>query len=330
VQIVPGIHQIQVPIPDNPLGHLNSYLLEGKHGWTMIDTGWATTQAFDALSSGLGQFNVSLADISTIVITHAHPDHIGLVGRIMHVNPSIRLALHRWEFDFTQELFSNYVDLREKLIAIFRKHGVPDAELSAVRMIPGHSNEFSRDVVPAKFLYGGEIISDGVFDLEVIWTPGHSSGHICLYEPRNKLLFSGDHVLPEITPNIGYHSHSGDNPLGDYLCALGKLAHLTVERVLPAHEHDFANLNLRITELVDHHREREAEVGRVIGSKTLNAWEIGSRLTWNLAATGWDQYPPFQKRFAVMETIAHLEHMHWQGQVDRILNDGHVLYRVRR
>jgi glyoxylase-like metal-dependent hydrolase (beta-lactamase superfamily II) len=177
-------------------------------------------------------------------------------------------------------------------------------------------------------LYGGEIISTGIYDLEVIWTPGHSPGHICLYEPQNQLLFCGDHVLPTITPNVGYHVLSGDNPLGDYYSALGKLASLEVKWVHPGHEYSFTDLKGRIRAIIEHHHFRENEILSLISRKFTNSYDIAVRLTWSLNRP-WEQFSPLQKRAAITETIAHLEHMRWDGKIKRTIVNNRISYGPR-
>ena len=159
----------------------------------------------------------------------------------------------------------------------------------------------------------------------MIWTPGHSPGHICLYEAENRLLFCGDHILPTITPNIGYHVFSGDNPLGDYFSALGKLANLQVTYVHPGHEYSFTDIKGRIKAILEHHQQREIEIQKLIDLQFSNSYEIARSLTWSLNLS-WDQFPPLQKRAAITETIAHLEHMRWEGKVRRTIKNNHISY----
>ena len=104
------------------------------------------------------------------------------------------------------------------MAALLQRHGVPNSDLPVLGSASMPALQFVTVTFPDRVLYGGETITTGVYDLEVIWTPGHSPGHICLYEPKNQLLFSGDHILPCISPNVSYHVQSGDNPLGDYIC----------------------------------------------------------------------------------------------------------------
>lgn len=111
MEIAPGVYQLQVPIPDNPLGHLNSYLIEGKNGWLMLDTGWYTPDAFSSLEGGVRSLGLALTDISTIILTHVHPDHFGLAGRIKQLSPRTELLAHRWEADLIESRYIKFSEL---------------------------------------------------------------------------------------------------------------------------------------------------------------------------------------------------------------------------
>jgi glyoxylase-like metal-dependent hydrolase (beta-lactamase superfamily II) len=325
MKVAPGIYQLKLPMSDSPLRHLNCYLIEGKDGWLMLDTGWHTPDTFNTLETGLRDLGLDVADIATIVVTHIHPDHFGLAGKIKHLSPRTQLLMHRWESDLIESRYINFANLRDKIGAMLQRHGVPLLNMSALQSASMPALQFVTVTFPDDVLYGGEIMNTGVYNLEVIWTPGHSPGHICLYEPQNKLLFSGDHILPSITPNVSYHVQSGDNPLGDYLYSLQKLRNLPVDKVLPAHEHIFSNLQGRIQEIVDHHNRRKGEIQQAIAKEPHNAYEISSKITWDIGLT-WEQFPDLQKRFAVMETIAHLECMRWEGIVRRTVKGNSILY----
>jgi glyoxylase-like metal-dependent hydrolase (beta-lactamase superfamily II) len=139
------------------------------------------------------------------------------------------------------------------------------------------------------------------------------------------LLFCGDHVLPTITPNVGYHVLSGDNPLGDYLYSLRKLAHLEVACAHPGHEYSFRDFKGRLKSIVKHHRQRENEIQGLLINHLSNSYQIASRLTWSLNLP-WEQFPPLQKRAAVTETIAHLEYMRWEGKVKKTIKNNRISY----
>jgi glyoxylase-like metal-dependent hydrolase (beta-lactamase superfamily II) len=261
------------------------------------------------------------------VVTHVHPDHFGLAGSIKHLSPHTELLMHRWEADLIESRYVKFSELQTKMSVMLRRHGVPESDILALQNASMPALQFVTMTFPDRLLYGGEIVSTGVYDLEIIWTPGHSPGHICLYEPQNQLLFAGDHILPGITPNVSHHVQSGDDPLGEYQSALNKLRHLPAKQVLPAHENIFTDLPGRIEALFTHHREREAEILKVLNGNSLSAYEVSSHVKWNTQKP-WGKLPPLVKRSAVMETIAHLEHMRWEGALKKETNADHITYRL--
>lgn len=328
MEIAPGIHQLKVPIPDNPLGYLNCYLVKGNDGWLMIDTGWHTPDAYAELKAGLKSLGLATTDISTIVITHVHPDHFGLAGRIKASSPKTQLFMHRFDADLIESRYIKLAELRKEIAALLRRHGTPEPDVALLQSASMPTLQYVIVTLPEKTLYGGEIISTGIYDLEVIWTPGHSPGHICLYEPKNQLLFSGDHVLPEITPNVSYTPQSGDNPLGDFIGALRKIQNIPVAKVLPAHERIFTDLRGRIGQIIEHHAARKQEILRVITREPHHAYHVSSQLSWSLPGLIWNQFTPLHRRMAVTETVAHLESMRWEGTATKITTDGVITYRA--
>ena len=327
--ITEGIHQLKIPIPNNPLGHLNCYLIEGDQGWFMIDTGWYTTESFQALQDSLGGIGLSLNDINTIIVTHVHLDHFGLAGRIKKSSPQIQIMAHYLESNLLETRYIKHQMFMEKMSASLKSHGTPVRKMPDLEMVFRPAFE-SIVITPIdNHLYGGEIISTGIYDLEVIWTPGHSPGHLCLYEAKNRLLFSGDHVLPAISSNVIYGGEVGDNPLYNYICSLNKLKHLPVKAVLPAHQDIFQDLSGRIRQLVEHHEKRKDEIVGVMETEFKHAYEISSQISWDLIGS-WDDIPPLHKGIAILETVAHLECMRWEGRVTRIMNGDSILYQKRQ
>ncbi len=330
-EIIPGIYQIQLELADERLTrllHVNSYLVQGTDGWLLIDPGWNSPATQQMLETALKSLSLKLTDISTIVITHCHPDHFGLAGRIKQLSPKTRMLIHRWEADLIESRYIRFNEFKEKMNALLISHGVPSVTVDTLGSASMPALEFVIVSLPDQMLYGGEMISTGKFDLEVIWTPGHSPGHICLYEARNQLLFSGDHVLPTISPNISYHVLSGDNPLGDYIYALDKIDHLPIKQVHPGHESSFNDLQGRVQVILDHHNLREKEIVATMSSGPSSCYEIASKLTWNMHGLTWDHFPPMQKRLAITETIAHVEHLRWNGKIRKTYVDGGFRYNL--
>jgi glyoxylase-like metal-dependent hydrolase (beta-lactamase superfamily II) len=326
-ELAKGIYQLKIPLGKDAidLGYLNSYLIQGSQGWLMIDTGWNLPISFEALEAAFRTLNLNFKDIRTIVLTHSHPDHYGMVGRIKQQAPKIELLCHRWEADLIEARYVNFSEPREDIAFLLEKHGVPEQDIQSLGSASLPMLERVIVTKPERVLYGGEIIRTGVYDLEVIWTPGHSPGHICLYEPQNKFLFCGDHILPVITSNIGYHVFSGDNPLGDYFNSLNKLSHLQINLANPGHEYSFSEAQDRIKGLVEHHLIRETEIQTLVENNYSNSYQIACRLTWSIKLP-WQEFSPLLKRFALTETIAHLEYMRWEGKVKKTFVNNQVRY----
>ena len=158
-------------------------------------------------------------------------------------------------------------------------------------------------------------IDAGPYRFTVVETPGHSPGHVCLYEPDRNILLAGDHLLGDITPNIGHWSETG-NPLDDFLHSLAKVDALPIDLVLPGHRRLFRNCRDRIAELVDHHRRRADEVYVILAGGAMTAYQVASRMTWDMTCA-WEQFPPPQKFFATGEALAHLRYLEVKGLITR-------------
>ena len=320
-QIVAGIYQLKVPIPNSPLEATNVYLLQGDKSYTLIDTGWDSKTAFNSLNRQLAEVGVGFRDISQIIITHAHFDHFALVGRIKELNDA-KIFIHRQEQEVLRTRYAVTEEFLNEVVKWFKINGVPEEMLAAVH---GPISGFGKSV-PAQLdvlLSGDETITSGAFNLKVIWTPGHSPGHICLYEPVHKILFSGDHVLRVITPNVSLPPNTTGNPLGEYIKSLLTVKKLAVELVLPGHEDVFRNLSKRVDEIIHHHEKRSAEILKAMKHEEMTAYQVANLVTW-MPEQGGVKYAdlmPIAKLAAVGETLAHLKDMSAEGKVTTFERD---------
>ncbi len=318
-EVVPGIYRIQVPlpVPDVLLGYVNCYLVRGDHGFLMVDTGWGTDSAYETLVSQLAEIGADITQISQIVITHIHPDHYGLAGRIKEISRA-KVYIHRLDAQLVPERYLNMESLLDQTINWLVLNGVPPAEAPALQKASvSLAARFVLPVPPDVQLEGGETISTGVFDLKVVWTPGHSRGQVCLYEPTNQVLFSGDHLLPTITPNIGLHPQSSANPIRDFLASLRLVAAMDIRLVLPGHETPFAGARERVAQLIEHHETRKRDIAAQLDSGPKSGYEVARGVPWHtdIVATSFDRMSSLDQRLAVVETLAHLEYLRWEGQV---------------
>ncbi|MFC1873299.1 MBL fold metallo-hydrolase [Chloroflexota bacterium] len=345
-EIVPGIYQLQLPLPeslrsrfkkrDTPprrsfLDYVNVYLIEGDDGYLLVDTGWNTEEAFEALKDQMAQLHIDVEDISQIFITHIHLDHCGMAGRLKQISKAT-IAMHQIEKNMIGSSYGPSSRLLQQTKLWMETNGVPAEELNRLRETSSGSLKFETPSLPDVVLQGGETIKQGIFNLEVIWTPGHSPGHLCLYEPAQKTLFAGDHVLPMTTPNIGLYSQSILNPLGDYLKSLSRINKLDVNLILPGHEDTFTDLQKRVDELFKHHEQRKAEIIKILKAVPKTAYQTCLGMVWFVKSTndglhGYD-LGTNNKRMALLETISHLEAMRLEGSLEKFSEDGVTLYRV--
>ncbi|MGD0779309.1 MAG: MBL fold metallo-hydrolase [Dehalococcoidales bacterium] len=325
-EIYPGIHWLKLPITmeQSDLTHVNVYLIKGVKGYLLVDSGWNTDESFTTFHNYLLKHGIGFQDIKQILVTHVHPDHYGMAGRIKQLSGA-EIIMHYIEKDYIRP---RYIDMNELLNLTDKAliaNGASEKEMEVLRDATLGLENYIVPTQPDTTLHDGETIKTGLFSFRVIWTPGHSSGHLCLYEPEKKILLSGDHILPKITPNVGLHPQSIENPLGRYIESLQQIRKLDIELTLPGHDQPFKNPRARIDEIIHHHNNRNQEIlGTLeLGAKT--AYKIAQEITWG-NNSGWNDLPPFHQRMAVFETLAHLEMMAAESRVDKVSHRGVFYY----
>jgi glyoxylase-like metal-dependent hydrolase (beta-lactamase superfamily II) len=310
-KVRPGLWSVPVPIPNNPLRYVLVYAFETDRGLYLVDAGWNTDDAYDTLVAGLGHAGYEIGDVEGVLVTHIHPDHYGLAGRIREASGAW-VALHPADAGLIEARYDEPDDLIERMAAMLRRDGAPPDEIAELKMASMPVRPWVSAAVPDVLIEDGDRPEVPGWDLTAIWTPGHSPGHLCFWEAANRLMLmlSGDHVLPRITPNISFHPQAGPNPLGDFLASLDKVGAYDADEVLPAHEYRFDDLRGRVEELKNHHQVRFEEVVAAIGDGQTSTWQIAARMTWNKP---WDQIVGWTRRAAAGETLAHLRYLETRG-----------------
>jgi glyoxylase-like metal-dependent hydrolase (beta-lactamase superfamily II) len=307
-EILPGLYRISVPLPGSPLKATNSYVVKGTEKSLIIDTGWNREDCMAALVSGLNECGVDSKQ-ADFFVTHMHADHAGLVSAL--AGKEARIYFGRADAEVIRDSRPEHWG---KLIDMGRRCGFPQDEMEkAVGSHPGrrYSPNTRLDFTVLK---DGDEVRAGNYLFRCIETPGHTAGHICLYESGKRILICGDHILGDITPNITL-SVEERNPLKEYLMSLEKVHDLDVELVLPGHRSIFRNQKERIRELKEHHQARLSEVIAILGKGRQNAYQIASQMTWDVGFKSWDSFPPAQKLFAFGEAMAHLKYLEEEGKV---------------
>ena len=322
-EVAPQIWKIVAPIPF-PLRTVNMHALVGADGWVLVDAGMGTPDARAAFKAGLERAGLSIENLQAIVLTHHHPDHIGLSGEL-HEQSGAKVYMHPIDEESVQLIYSGTMPERFGRVShFFTQHGLPPTSLWLNNM----NRQEARTILSVPPHEAFTLVEDGdTIELageryRVIWVPGHSDGQICLFRERDGVFLAADHVLPRITPNIGLYSEKDrPNPLGDYLSSLEKVSNLPASIVLPGHGEPFIGLKERTQEITEHHYHRENALLEFLTDGPQNAYQLTQRLFHDRLKN--DE----TKRMAMAEVLAHLEHMRLNGRVtQQHTDDGYILY----
>jgi len=307
--------------------YTNVYIIEGGDGHIMVDSGWDSQESLWALQEGVKGANLKLRDITKVIITHIHPDHYGLSSKIKQICGA-QVAIHRIDAGFILPRYKDFADLVKRTEELLRQNGVPNNELPQLKEASLWMNKYVSPVAPEIMLEDGNTISNDSFEFEVLWTPGHSPGHICLYERDKRFILTGDHVLYDTFPHVGINPQSGDNPLGDYISSLKKLERLNVHFILPGHGPVFNALGLRIEKILQHHEDRKRAIMQSLRNGLKTAYEIAHQIRWMLEEGGiaFQDLAIWDRRMAIAETLAHLKLLTEEDRVGNVDMDGASLY----
>ncbi len=285
--------------------------------------------AFDELRRQLAEIGVKPRNLTDILVTHLHVDHAGLVSRLKKLSGA-QLQVSAEEARAARLASTTQESRLKNFIKFYSEAGVPwelvehMLKTTPIRQYQEIYKELGR---PSQSLEEGDGISVGDYILKTIWTPGHSSGHICLYEPNRKLLVAGDHLLPTITPHITLWGREG-NPLADYLDSLEKVRKLNVDLVLPGHQEPFTNHHQRIVELEENLGSRTMRVLSELEREELTAYQVASKAHWNVDYPSWNKFPLFQKFLAVGETLSHIRFLEEESRVRKTKRAEKIFYRA--
>jgi len=319
-EVAKNIYKIPVTLPNNPLRNLNSYLIKDPDVSLLIDTGFRMPECKADLLAGLAELDEDPAKVD-IFVTHMHADHTGNAMEIVGPDRKVMIsAVDRgWMTgeDAAQARWSRNVET-------YIKAGM---QLEDVGFLPTLSPQNQRAPEITREYVGvedGHVFHVGGHDIRCVLTPGHTPGHMCLWEEKNGIMFTGDHVLFDITPNITVWG-TVDDALGEYLNALESIKKYPVKQALPGHRKP-GDFHQRIDELFAHHERRLEEVLAILGENPgFTGHDIASRMRWRIRATSWDDFPYSQKIFAVGECKSHLEYLYRRDKV-RIEKEGELIH----
>jgi glyoxylase-like metal-dependent hydrolase (beta-lactamase superfamily II) len=314
-EVAADIFELRLPIPFED-GLVNVFLFPDGDQADLVDCGMNTEESVAAIHAAVR--HVGAKRIRRLVVTHIHPDHYGAAG-VFAGEGLADLYLHRLEVPL---VYPRYVDI-EHLVSEVRTYllvnGVPEGEAEVMSNSQRALSEIVKPAVPAVQLDGAETLEVGRRRLRVEWTPGHSPGHICLYDETDKVLLAGDHILPELSPNIGLHPQSTPDPLHEYLEGLKRLAAYEPTLILPAHGRPFTDAPTRVKALLAHHKKRLEQIAAIVSRGERTAWSVALE-QWGPRDNSWE------KRAALQEGLAHLQALAVEGRVKKFVTPAAVLW----
>lgn len=303
-EVSTGIWSIPVPARGNPIRFTYAYLITAAEESILVDPGALSAEGTEALDNAFRSIAFSPEKLTGILVTHFHFDHWEGADRLA-ARTGAWIALGEPELAWIEGLTEADIGL-EAATRRFRRWGVPEGEAEVLAAIEDYGHTLGHRPPDLRLVHGQHLPLDDI-ELQVLHTPGHTPGHICLVACQRDLLFSGDHLLPGISPHIALNPFGSPDPLGQYLDSLEMTREFASAEVLPAHEYRFTGVRRRISELRADVRERAAEVQQIVDrSPTASVWDVAQRLSWSRP---WSAFGPQSRSMAVGETAAYLANL---------------------
>lgn len=306
-EVSDGVFRIPLSMPGDGLRAVNVYAMETGDGLVLIDAGWRTPTSLDELESALCSVGYDAASVRDVYVTHIHRDHYTLAVELRR-RFGTRIGLGRDEAPGLHELLEIASNVPVTSLVQLRRSGDPDLadlieELTAAECFDAESWEKPDSWLdPGAYAIGARVV-------EAVATPGHTKGHLVFHDLEAGLLFAGDHLLPTISPSIGFELGEWDLPLGSYLSSLEQMLARPDAVLLPAHGAPGASVHARASELLEHHDVRLTETVEALDrlGKVATASQVAQALTWTRRRRAYAELDDFNRMIATCETIAHLD-----------------------
>ena len=320
-EVAPGVHRLPLPLPMDGLRAINVYVLETDEGLTCIDGGWAVEASRRRLEASLRAIGHRLTDVTRFLVTHAHRDHYtqAVAVRAELGRATVELGIGEKQ---TIDLFHSLELDSDPTVDRLHVAGAHDVAARWQAMFEGREIDLGVWTHPDRWLDGEHDIEVGDRVLRAVPTPGHTAGHFVFADQASGLLFAGDHVLPTITPSVGFELVFAEDPLGDFLGSLHRVRELPDLRLLPAHGPVADSSHRRVDELLEHHDHRLELCLAAVDGAGSSAYDVAQRLTWTRHERGFGELDVFNAALATMETMVHLDLLVRRGRLTRSDHDG--------
>ena len=314
-----GIYRIPLPLPQDGLRAVNVYAVRDGDGLTLVDSGWAITEARDLLEQAVKLLDSSLSGVRRFLVTHVHRDHYTLAV-VLRKEFGMRVSLGYEEAGTLRAIRDPAAKPFGSMMAQLRLGGARD--LVAVLEKASAVSDPAEWEDPDEWLRAPQEIPFEHGAWQVHATPGHTRGHVVFVDAQRDIMFAGDHVLPRITPSIGFEQNHAEYPLRDYLDSLKLVRALPDRRLLPAHGPVAPSVHHRVDELIEHHNTRLAQIDETVDSGASTASESAHRLLWTRRGRRFGELDVLSQCLAVTETMAHLDVLMLAGRLRRSETDG--------
>ncbi|MFI0356868.1 MBL fold metallo-hydrolase [Actinomadura sp. 9N407] len=326
--VAPGVHRIPLELPIPSLHSVNVYVVDDPAGPVLVDSGWAMPDSRAALGAALRTLGHRLEDVSQFLVTHAHGDHYSQ-ALTLRQSFGTRVRIGRGERPSIEATAAAGGPSHSGQAELLRRCGAADLADEVLSWDRGEREGDWPDGTPDGWLDDGERIALKRRGLDVFATPGHTRGHIVLRDADAGLLFSGDHVLPHISPSIGLEAAPEPKPLRSYLDSLRLVRDMPDTLLLPAHGAVTASTHVRIDELIKHHEARLNVAAAQVRAGHATAYEVARAMPWTRRQKKLDELDGFSQMLAILEIDAHLDVLVDQGVLDSAETGGVRTYAVR-
>jgi glyoxylase-like metal-dependent hydrolase (beta-lactamase superfamily II) len=304
-QVLDKIYKIELPIPF-PLKSMNVYFIDDSPR-TLVDAGIKTEVSFETLKKGLETIGVGLNSIERILITHGHIDHYGQAKRLSSLSGA-PIYIHSKEYGRIRSFIHSLGFIKSILL----RNGAPETLVNEAIHYMESAQIMADSLDEAFFLDDGDSIFFKSMSWKTIHCPGHSPGLICFHWPEKKILFTGDHLLKEITPNPILNVNESKPPfhypsLKEYLTSLEKIEKFDISLLLPAHGEEIHDVKALIQKIFTHHKERTDRILFSLSKKEKTPFQIAMDL--------FPGVPPFEVFLGISEAVGHLEILKEKGIV---------------
>ncbi|MFW9866741.1 MAG: MBL fold metallo-hydrolase [Candidatus Thorarchaeota archaeon] len=330
---IDGVYQFKINFPSfEGLRFVSMYLFQIDDKYVLIDAGLSFTDCERSFLTELEKLNISPSNLQYLIITHEHPDHIGLANVLKEKNPKIKIVMHTITRDIMKYMTNsrNAIQIQESATdasLYLTKYGVGKKLSARVLQYMTNFRSITEFHEPDQVLEDNDEIIVNSNNLKVIWTPGHSVGHICIFDQKKRYLFSGDHILSRITPHIGAFlpnpsidkTDTFTNILDLYLKSLDKIDKLNPKIIFPAHQEIIYNPHERILEIKKHHANRLIEIAKAIEDTPKTPFKI-SQIHFG------ENLSEINTFLALSEVLSHLIYLEQQNKVKRIEKKGLIYF----